>query len=161
MENRTADIIISFLDQYNNHFEKLADFLAVKQNRILLDDLVWLEEGLVEEQSYIMKGNSLESKRLALFEQCGLKDKKLSELPELFPEEYRGALRMQSERLSDAVAKIKRLNEVSTDIVQRKMKAQEKLLGVDYTGTGAYSGDARISNKGSNLGDGGDIIGSV
>ena len=159
MDNRTADIVIAFLDQFNTHFESLADFLAVKQNRILLDDLQWLEEALVEEQSYIMKGNSLETKRLALFEQCGIGGKKLSELPELFPEEYRGALKLQSDRLNDAIAKIKRLNDVSSDIVQRKMKAQAKLLGVDLTGTGAYSGDARISKGG--IGDGGDIIGSV
>ena len=159
MDNRTADAIITFMDQYNAHFEKFADFLAVKQNRILLDDLVWLEEALVEEQSYIMKGNSLETKRLALFEQCGIGGKKLSELPELFPEDRRGALHMQSERLNDAIAKIKRLSEVSSDIVQRKMQAQAKLLGVDLTGTGAYSGDAKISKGGT--GDGGDIIGSV
>ena len=137
MDNRTADTIIAFLDQFNTHFESLADFLAVKQNRILLDDLHWLEEALVEEQSYIMKGNSLETKRLALFEQCGIGGKKLDELPELFPEEYRGALKLQSDRLNDAIEKIKRLNEVSSDIVQRKMKAQAKLLGVDLTGTGA------------------------
>ena len=158
MDNRTADIIIAFLDQYNRHFEKLADFLAEKQNRILVDDLTWLEEALVEEQSYIMKGNSLEDKRLALFEQCGLAGKKLSELPELFPEGYSGALNMQSERLNDSIAKIKRLNEVSTDIVNRKLQAQAKLLGADLTGVGAYSGDARITKGGS---DGGEIIGSV
>ena len=160
MDNRTADTLIAFLDQFNTHFESLADFLAVKQNRILLDDLNWLEDALVEEQSYIMKGNSLETKRLALFEQCGIKDKKLSELPELFPEEYKGALKLQSDRLNDAIAKIRRLNEVSSDIVQRKMKAQAKLLGVDLTGTGAYSGDAKVSKK-NTPGDGGDIIGSV
>lgn len=159
MDNRTADTIIAFLDQFNTHFESLADFLAVKQNRILLDDLAWLEEALVEEQSYIMKGNSLETKRLALFEQCGIGGKKLSELPDLFPEGYSGALKRQSDRLGDAIAKIKRLNEVSSDIVQRKLQAQAKLLGVDLTGTGAYSGDARISKGGA--ADGGDIIGSV
>ena len=159
MDNRTADTILLFLKQYNDHFEQLADFLAKKQNRILLDDLNWLEEALVEEQSYIMKGNSLESKRLALFEQCGLGGKKFAELPELFPEGYEGALNRESERLNDSIAKIKRLCEVSDDIVQRKMKIQEKLFGVDFTGTGAYSGDARISKAG--VGDGGDIIGSV
>ena len=159
MDNRTADVILTFLGQFNDHFEKLADFLEQKQNRILLDDLNWLEEALVEEQSYIMKGNSLESKRLALFEQCGLSGKKFTELPDLFPENYRGALLRENERLNDSIARIKRLCEVSDDIVQRKMKIQEKLLGVDFTGTGAYSGDAKISKGG--VGDGGDIIGSV
>ena len=160
MDNRTADTLIAFLDQFNAHFESLADFLSVKQNRILLDDLTWLEEALAKEQSYIMKGDSLEAKRLALFEQCGIGGKKLSELPELFPEEYKGALKLQSDRMNEAIARIKRLNEVSSDIVQRKMQAQAKLLGVDLTGTGAYSGDAKRTKK-TGLGDGGDIIGSV
>ena len=158
MDNRTADIIVAFLDQFSLHFEKLANFLAEKQNRILVDDLTWLEEALVEEQSYIMKGNSLEEKRLALFEQCGLAGKTLKELPELFPEDHRAALELYGKRLSDSVAKIKRLNEVSDDIVHRKLQAQAKLLGTDLTGVGAYSEDARISKGGS---DGGDIIGSV
>ena len=159
MDNRTADTIITFMDQYNAHFEKYADFLEVKQNRILLDDLNWLEEALKDEQSYIMKGNSLETKRLALFEQCGIGGKKLNELPELFPEEYRGTLNIQSKRLNDVIARITRLSEVGSDLVQRKMQAQAKLFGVDYTGTGAYSGDAKVSKGGA--GDGGDIIGSV
>ena len=40
MTVHTADVIIRFLDQYNTHFEKLADFLLEKQNHILKDDLI-------------------------------------------------------------------------------------------------------------------------
>lgn len=160
MTVHTADVIIRFLDQYNTHFEKLADFLLEKQNHILKDDLNWLEEALVDEQSYIMKGNSLEDKRLALFEQAGLKGIKLSDLPELFPEDYVPALELQSSRLNKSIAKIKRINEISNDLVERKLKVQSKLLGInELTGIGAYSGDARYV-KGSG-GAGGDIIGSV
>ena len=160
MTTHTADVIIRFLDQYNAHFEKLADFLLEKQNHILKDDLNWLEEALVDEQSYIMKGNSLEDKRLALFEQAGIKGVKLSELPELFPKDYVAALKVQSDRLNKSIAKIKRINEISNDLVERKLKVQAKLLGVnELTGTGAYSGDAHFI-KGSG-GSGGDIIGSV
>ncbi len=160
MTVHTADVIIRFLDQYNAHFEKLADFLLEKQNHILKDDLNWLEEALVDEQSYIMKGNSLEDKRLALFEQAGIKGVKLADLPEFFPEDYVAALDMQSDRLNKSIAKIKRINEISNDLVERKLKVQAKLLGVnDFTGTGAYSGDARFVKGGG--GSGGDIIGSV
>ena len=88
MTVHTADVIIRFLDQYNTHFEKLADFLLEKQNHILKDDLNWLEEALVDEQSYIMKSNSLEDKRLALFEQAGIKGVKLADLPEFIAEDY-------------------------------------------------------------------------
>lgn len=159
LNEKTADIIISFLDRYVRHFEELADFLAKKQNKILLDDLNWLEEALVQEQSFIMKGNSLEDKRLELFEQVGLKGKKLSELPQYFPEDYQGILGQLSDRLSKSVGRIKQINEVSKDVVERKLQVQKKLLGVnEFTGIGAYSEDARII-KGA--GGDGDIIGSV
>ncbi|MDE6725755.1 MAG: flagellar protein FlgN [Ruminiclostridium sp.] len=158
MTERTADILINFLDGYNRHFEALADFLTEKQNKILVDDLKWLEAALVDEQSFIMKGNSLEEKRLSLFEQAGLKDKKLSELPEYFPPQYAGMLRLQSDRLTKSIENIRRLNAVSKDLVERKLKVQAKLLGVsEFTGIGAYSGDAKIV-KGSGSSD---FLGSV
>ena len=158
MTERPAEILISFLNGYNRHFEALADFLTEKQNKILVDDLKWLEAALVDEQSFIMKGNSLEEKRLALFEQAGLKDKRLSELPEHFPPQYAGMLRLQSDRLTKSIENIRRLNAVSKDLVERKLKVQAKLLGVsEFTGIGAYSGDAKIvKGSGSN-----DFLGSV
>lgn len=159
MTERTADILISFLDKYNCHFENLADFLEKKQNKILLDDLNWLEEALVEEQSFIMQGNSLEEKRLEMFEQAGLKGRKFSELPGYFPEGYEGILRLQHDRLNKSIARIRKLNATANDLVERKLKVQAKLLGVsDFTGIGAYSENAQIiKGKGGNN----DIIGSV
>ena len=107
-----------------------------------------------------MKGNSLEDKRLALFEQAGIKGVKLADLPDFFPEDYVAALGMQSDRLNKSIAKIKRINEISNDLVERKLKVQAKLLGVnELTGIGAYSGDARFVKGGGS--SGGDIIGSV
>ncbi|MBD5082179.1 MAG: flagellar protein FlgN [Ruminococcaceae bacterium] len=158
VSDRIADIVINFLDGYNCHFEALVDFLTEKQNRILVDDLKWLEEALVDEQSFIMKGNSLEEKRLELFSQTGLKDKKLSDLPDCFPPQYAGVLKLQSDRLTKSIETIRRLNAVSKDLVERKLKVQAKLLGVsEFTGIGAYSGDAKIV-KGSGSGD---FLGSV
>ena len=156
---KTADFLIAFLEKYNRHFEDMADFLEVKQNKILLDDLKWLEEALVEEQSLIMQGNSLEERRLDLFERAGLKGKKFSELPQCFPESYEGTLRLHQERLNKSVARIRTLTDTAEDIVKRKLKVQEKLLGVsEFTGIGAYSENAQIikGKGGSN-----DIIGSV
>ena len=159
LSEKTADIIIGFLERYVRHFEELADFLAKKQNKILLDDLNWLEEALIQEQGFIMKGNSLEDKRLELFEQIGLREKKFSELPRYFPENYSGVLGQQTERLNKAVDRIKQITALSNDIVERKLEVQKELLGVnEFTGIGAYSGDARII-KGS--GGEGDIIGNV
>lgn len=158
LSEKTADIVLGFLERYNRHFEELADFLAKKQNKILLDDLEWLEEALVTEQSLIMKGNSLEDKRLEIFERIGLKGKTFSQIPDFFPEDYGNALRLHSDRLNKSIEKIKRLSETSQDIVNRKLEVQKKLLGInEFTGIGAYSEDARII-KGSGEGD---IIGNV
>lgn len=159
LDGKTAEVILNFLNKYNMHFEELADFLAKKQNKILLDDLNWLEDSLVTEQGYVMKGSSLEDKRQELFEQIGLGGKKLSELPPCFPEDYRQVLELQTERLNKSIARIKQINQVSKDIVERKLEVQKKFLGVnEFTGTGAYSEDAQIV-KGA--GGSGDIIGSV
>lgn len=159
LNEKNADIVVDFLEKFIRHFEELADFLAKKQNKILLDDLNWLEEALVQEQGFIMKGNSLEDKRLELFEQAGLKGKTFSELPRYFPEDYHGILGLLNDRLSKAIERIKEINAVSKDVVERKLEVQKKLLGVnEFTGIGAYSEDAKIIKGG---GGDGDIIGNV
>lgn len=158
LNEKTADIIIEFLDRYNRHFEELADFLDKKLNKILVDDLDWLEKSLVEEQGFIMKGNSLEDKRIRLFEQVGLEEKKLSELSQYFPEDYRGVLGLQSDRLNKSIERIKHARTLSEDVVERKLEVQKKLLGInEFTGIGAYSEDAQIVKGGGS----GDIIGNV
>lgn len=158
MEKEIAEVFLEFFDIYNKHFEKLADFLAVKQNKILLDDLNWLESALQEEQKYIMKGNSLEEKRLALFERAGLDEITLKQLMEMFPDELKGSMQLESDRLEKSIGTIKRLTETSDSIVRRKLEIQAKLLGVnEYTGIGAYDQNADEA-KGK---IGSDDIGSV
>lgn len=158
MEKEIAEVFLEFFDIYNKHFEKLADFLAVKQNKILLDDLNWLESALQEEQKYIMKGNSLEEKRLALFERAGLGEITLKQLMEMFPDELKGNMQLESDRLEKSIGTIKRLTETSDSIVRRKLEIQAKLLGVnEYTGIGAYDQNADEA-KGK---IGSDDIGSV
>lgn len=158
MEKEIAEVFLEFFDIYNRHFESFAGFLAVKQNKILLDDLNWLEGALQEEQKYIMKGNSLEEKRLALFERAGLGEITMKQLMEMFPDELKGALRLESDRLEKSIDTIKRLSETSDSIVRRKMEIQAKLLGInEYTGIGAYDQNADEA-KGK---IGSDDIGSV
>lgn len=158
MEKEIAEVFLEFFDIYNNHFEKYADFLEIKQNKILLDDLKWLESALQEEQKYIMKGNSLEEKRLALFGRAGLGEITLEQLMELFPDELKGDMRLEADRLEKSIGKIKRLSAVSDSIVRRKLEVQAEILGVnDYTGIGTYDQNADAA-KGT---IGSDDIGSV
>lgn len=75
-----------------------------------------------------MKSRSLEEKRLALFRGLGVEGKRLDELSEEAPEDYRPKIGMLSEQLSELVGNIKELNEQTTEIVKRKLDNQKEFV---------------------------------
>ncbi len=128
MDSQTAELLITFFETYNKHYTELFTFLTEKKSKVISDDLVWLLDSLATEQKFIMQGNSLESKRLAVFETIGISGVHSKELIEMFPENYRGQIRVQLDTLTKSVTDIKRLNADILDLVDRKLSLQEKLL---------------------------------
>ena len=161
MELTAAKEIIGFLDEYNAHFDNVKAFLRQKENKIINDDLIWLNDSLVEEQKLIMLGNSLEQRRVDMLERMGLGEIPSSKLLEMMPEEKKPEFTMQCRRLEDSVDEIKRLNRSALDLVERKLQVQaEKMgasgIGVGVTEVGTYS--EKASKVKHSVGD---IIGSV
>ena len=109
-------------------YRELTIFLMKKHTKILADDINWLTDSLNDEQAYIMKSRSLEEKRLALFRGLGVEGKRLDELSEEAPEDYRPKIGMLSEQLSELVGNIKELNEQTTEIVKRKLDNQKEFV---------------------------------
>ena len=109
-------------------YRELTIFLMKKHTKILADDINWLTDSLNDEQAYIMKSRSLEDKRLALFRGLGIEGKRLDELSEEAPEDYRPKIGMLSEQLSELVGNIKELNEQTTEIVKRKLDNQKEFV---------------------------------
>ena len=68
MTVQVAKEVIAFMEKYNKHFEALSAFVSEKRAKVIADELTWLLDALNVEQKFVMEGNDLEAKRLALFE---------------------------------------------------------------------------------------------
>lgn len=159
MGNGAAAEIVKILEEFNLHFAELTDFLVEKQNRVLADDLIWLNDALSNEQKLVMKSASLENKRLKLMESLGLKDRASSVLLGECPEEYKGKLRLELVSLEKHIDRVKRLNDDTLEVIGKKMAAAEDFLrSKGAAGTDVYSatgGRVRLNNPED------DIIGTV
>ncbi len=109
-------------------YRELHKFLMKKHTKILDDDLEWLTKSLNDEQAYVMKSQSLETKRQALFEGLGISGRKLSEMIDEFPQEYRAKLRLLAKQLGDMVDSIREINEQTNEIVKRKLDNQTEFV---------------------------------
>lgn len=128
MDNVTAAAIVRCLEIDVDFYRELIVFLMKKHTKILADDLEWLTDSLNDEQAFLMKSRSLEEKRLALFSGLGIEDKKLSELADDAPDEFKPKIRMLSGQLSDIINRVTSLNAETTEAVKRKLDNQKELV---------------------------------
>lgn len=128
MDSYTANAVVKCLEIDVDFYRELTIFLMKKHTKILADDLDWLTDSLNDEQAFLMKSRSLEEKRLALFKGLGIADKKLSELADEAPDEYRPKIKMLTEQLTETVEKITELNQQTTEIVKRKLDNQKEFV---------------------------------
>ncbi len=128
MDVRTTEAVIKCLEIDCDFYRELTVFLMKKHTKILQDDLDWLTNSLNEEQAFVMKSQSLENKRLALFEGLGIKDKKLQELIEEAPDEYKSKMKLLSQQFIELIDNIREMNEQTNEIVKRKLDNQEQFV---------------------------------
>jgi len=140
MKQETAKEVIAFMEKYNKHFEALSAFVSEKRAKVLADDLTWLLDSLTAEQKFIMEGNDLEAKRLALFDRLGIAGKKARQLIEECPEELRNKLVLESSAMEKHVDFIKSTNSDIIDIIERKLSIQEKLVNKTHSTASTYTG---------------------
>ncbi|MDR0820922.1 MAG: flagellar protein FlgN [Oscillospiraceae bacterium] len=131
LSNDTALPILDFMERYGEHFKEQLAFLSEKQEKVTADDINWLLGSLSEEEKHIMKGNSLEGKRLELMKQAGLEGANSKELLEVFPEELRGRLRCSIDSIEAAIYYIKDANRAITEMIERKLEIQRNLFGTE------------------------------
>ncbi|MDR0197150.1 MAG: flagellar protein FlgN [Oscillospiraceae bacterium] len=159
MQATAAAEIADFLGAYNGHFTEMCSFLAEKQNKVLADDLVWLHDSLNEEQRLVMRGNSIEGKRVEMLERLGFGGYTSSKLIEEAPEEYKGRLRLECVNVEHSIDRIKALNADILEAIEKKMAAAEDFLrGKGMQGTDVYD-EAGVRVRLGNPDDG--IIGDV
>lgn len=128
MDVKTTQAVIKCLEIDCDFYRELSMFLMKKHTKILEDDLEWLTNSLNDEQAYIMKSQSLENKRLQLFEGLGIGDKKLNDLIEEAPEDYKAKLKLLGTQLTELVDSIKEMNAQTNEIVKRKLDNQAEFV---------------------------------
>lgn len=128
MDERTAQAVIKCLEIDCDFYRELHKFLMKKHTKILDDDLEWLTDSLNTEQAYVMKSQSLEKKRQALFQGLGIADRKISEMMDEVPEGCRAKMKQLSMQLADMVDNIREINEQTNEIVKRKLDNQAELV---------------------------------
>lgn len=128
MNEVSAKAVVKCLEIDVDFYRELTVFLMKKHTKILADDLDWLTDSLNDEQAYLMKSRSLEEKRLALFKGLGFEGKKLSELIEEAPEDYKPKMRLLSAQLTELIDKISELNSDTNDVVKRKLDNQREFV---------------------------------
>ncbi len=128
MDERTAQAVIKCLEIDCDFYRELHMFLMKKHTKILDDDLEWLTKSLNTEQAYVMKSQSLETKRQALYKGLGIADRKLSEMIDEVPQEYQAKMKLLSRQLGDLVDNIREINEQTSEIVRRKLDNQQELV---------------------------------
>lgn len=128
MDKITADAVVKCLEIDVDFYRELTVFLMKKHTKILADDLDWLTNSLNDEQAFLMKSRSLEEKRLELFRGLGIEDKKLRDLAEEAPEEYRPKMNMLGRQLTELVDNITELNAQTAEVVKRKLDNQKEFV---------------------------------
>ena len=128
MDERTAQAVIRCLEIDCDFYRELHKFLMKKHTKILDDDLEWLTKSLNTEQAYVMKSQSLESKRQALFQGLGIADRKLSDMMDEVPDGCRAKMRQLTMQLGDLVDNIREINAQTSEIVKRKLENQQELV---------------------------------
>ncbi len=128
MDVKTTQAVIKCLEIDCDFYRELSMFLMKKHTKILEDDLEWLTNSLNDEQAYVMKSQSLENKRLQLFSGLGIADRKLNDLIDEAPEDYKAKLKLLGTQLTELVDSIKEMNAQTNEIVKRKLDNQAEFV---------------------------------
>lgn len=124
----TANAVVKCLEIDVDFYRELTIFLMKKHTKILADDLEWLTDSLNDEQAFLMKSRSLEEKRMELFRGLGIEDKRLKDLVNEAPDDYRPKMSMLYDQLTDLVNNITELNAQTTEVVKRKLDNQKEFV---------------------------------
>lgn len=147
MTVQVAKEVIAFMEKYNKHFEALSAFVSEKRAKVIADELTWLLDALNVEQKFVMEGNDLEAKRLALFERLGIAGRKAKSLLEECPEEYKAKFSLECANMEKYVDYIKATNADIIDIIERKLSIQEKLANRGPSTVQTYNGSGTKVTK--------------
>ncbi len=127
--------ILIFFDEYIAHYRELLSFENQKLSLLVDNDIKKLNDSLSKEQALVMKGNSLEAKRIKLMKDQGIENISFSEIIDNSPIEYKMKLTESFEALKKYVNETKRINDNAMMTVNNRLSDIDKRLSTKESST--------------------------
>ena len=116
-------------------------FLTEKQAKVMADDLLWLLDSVEDEQALVMKIQSEEFVTSNDQNPLGSLLLLAKQIIEAAPDERKSKLTLLYDELTGYVARIKQLNNIIVETVEKKLSVQEELMRkTGMTLTETYNG---------------------
>lgn len=140
--------VIKLLDEYAEHFEALLKFEYSKLEMIHKGEIEKLSDSLSVEQAFVMKTNTLETRREKLLG----KGVSIASVSASAPEDVKPEIDSRHKRIKDAVFRIKELNDTAALVInerRKKLRAMET-VSTTYDGRGEVRNDIHNSTLSTN-----------
>ncbi len=145
LDAKKCKLIIDFMSDYIVYYRELLDFEKNKLILVTEDDVDGLIASISTEQALVMQSESLENKRLKLFDSLGIADMTYKNIAENSPDEFRNKIEEDAKEFTALVLEIQKINKGIETIISEKFKS----MGRDEEAT-AYTGKGKkISTTGN------------
>lgn len=147
LDVKQCKVIIDFMSDYIEYYRELLDFEKKKLILVTEDDIDGLIASISTEQALVMQSESLENKRLKLFNSLGLADMTYKNIAENSPDEFKTKIEEDAKEFSALVLEIQKINKGIETIINEKFKSMGQDSDKEIT---AYTDKGKkISNSGN------------
>lgn len=147
LDEKKCTLIIDFMSDYIEYYRELLDFEKKKLTLVTQDDIDGLIASISTEQALVMQSESLENKRLKLFDELGIAGMTYRNIAQNSPDEFKTKIEEDAKVFSALVLEVQKLNKGIETIISEKFKLMGKNSDKEIT---AYTGKGKkISNTGN------------
>lgn len=122
IEEKTADLMVSFFGKLREFYQKFLEFEKEKQGYLKNGKLNRLDECMKREQAYILRARGLEQERMKLMQQTPNPKARFRELIPQFSEPRREQMQKMFQELSSVLTELKKINSENSLLAERKLR---------------------------------------
>ena len=140
LDARQCKLVIDFMNDYIVYYRELLDFEKNKLTLITKDDVDGLIASISTEQALVMQSESLENKRLKLFDNLGLTGMTYKKIAENSPDEFKTKIEEDAREFTALILEVQKINKGIETIINEKFKSMGQDSDKEVT---AYTGKGK------------------
>lgn len=147
LDAKKCKMVIDFMGDYIEHYRELLNFERNKLILVTEDDVDGLISSISTEQALVMKSESLEKKRLKLFDDLNLTGMTYKNIAENSPSEFKTRIKEDAKEFTGLVLEVQKINKGIETIINERFKSMGQADDKEIT---AYTGKGKkISSVGN------------